>query len=133
MPSYPGRRIEMASPVVKKIDEVEWEGHFMEKDGRIKWLYTNERDGSPITVMMVELKPGITLPDHRHPDQPDLIYPLEGKATMYIEGRGEFPLVPGVVVMVPQNALHSIRNVEETLVLYNVFAPGTPYRPPMKK
>jgi quercetin dioxygenase-like cupin family protein len=115
--------------VFKKESEVAWENHFMIDGAKIQWLYTKEKDDSPITVMKVLLPKGTTLPDHRHPNQPDLIYPLEGKATMFIEGEGEFPLVPGTVVQVPQNALHAIRRVEEALLLYNVFAPGTPYRP----
>ena len=115
-------------PVVyKKETDVEWEAHFMTENGKIKWIYTKEKDDSPITVMKIKLYKGVTLPDHRHPDQPDLVYPLEGKATMYIDGEGEFPLEPGMVVMVPPNTLHAIRNIEEDLTLYNVFCPPIPY------
>lgn len=115
--------------VFKKELEVEWEKHFMTDRGKIQWIYTKEKDGSPMTVMKILLEKGISLPDHRHPDQSDLIYPLKGKATMFIEGEGEFLLEPGMVIMVPPNRLHSIRNVEEDLLLYNVFAPAIPYRP----
>jgi quercetin dioxygenase-like cupin family protein len=115
--------------VFKKIADVPWEKHFMIEGAKLQWVYTPEKDGSPITVMMVFLPKGTTLPDHRHADQPDLIYPLSGKATMFIEGEAEFPLEPGMVVQVPKNALHAIRRVEEDLLMYNVFAPGTPYRP----
>jgi quercetin dioxygenase-like cupin family protein len=120
---------ESMTKVFKKESEVAWENHFMVDGAKLQWLYTKEKDDSPITVMKVLLQKGVTLPDHRHPDQPDLIYPLKGKATMFIEGEGEFPLEPGMIVQVPQNALHAIRRVEEELLLYNVFAPGTPYRP----
>ena len=109
--------------VFKKESEVAWENHFMVDGAKLQWLYTKEKDDSPITVMKVLLQKGVTLPDHRHPDQPDLIYPLKGKATMFIEGEGEFPLEPGMVVQVPQNALHAIRRVEEELLMYNVFRP----------
>ena len=101
--------------VFKKESDVAWENHFMVDGAKLQWLYTKEKDESPITVMKVLLQKGVTLPDHRHPDQPDLIYPLKGKATMFIEGEGEFPLEPGMVVQVPQNALHAIRRVEEEL------------------
>ena len=85
---------------------------------------TKERDNSPITVMKILLRKGVTLPDHRHVDQPDLIHVLEGKATMFIDGQGEFPMEPGMVVMIPPNTLHSIRNIQEDVVLYNVFSPA---------
>lgn len=115
--------------IFKRIDEVEWEEHFMKVDGKpvdgkIKWIYTKERDDSPTTVMKILLRKGVTLPDHRHENQPDLIYVLEGKATMFIEGQGEFPLEPGMVVMVPPDTLHAIRDIKEDVYLYNVFAPA---------
>lgn len=114
----------------KKTEGLEWEDHFMKMDGKkidggIKFIYTRERDESPITVMMVTLKKGASLPDHVHRDQPDMIYVLEGKATMFIDGEGEFPLEAGMVVQVPPNTLHAMRNVEEDLLVYNVFAPAT--------
>ena len=120
--------------VAKKIADVPWEGHFMDAgDSRIKWVYTAEKDGTPMTVMIIELQKGISLPDHVHPDQPDLIYAISGKATMFIDGQGEFPLEGGMVVVVPPNTLHAIRNIEETVTLYNVFAPAMQYKPPRKK
>ncbi len=43
----------------KKLSEVEWEDHFMTENGRIKWIYTRERDDSPITVMKKKLVKGL--------------------------------------------------------------------------
>jgi hypothetical protein len=42
--------------VFKKESEVEWENHFMVDGAKIKWLYTREKDESPITVKMVFLR-----------------------------------------------------------------------------
>ena len=47
---------------------------------------------------------------------------------MFIDGVGEFPAEAGMVVQVPRNTTHAIRNVEEDILLYNVFAPGIPYK-----
>jgi quercetin dioxygenase-like cupin family protein len=105
----------------KKQSEVEWESHFMTDNGKIKWIYT-------LTVMQVRLHKGVTLPDHVHPDQPDLIYVLEGKATMFIDGVGEFPAEAGMIIQVPPNTKHAIRDIEEDILLYNVFAPAIPYK-----
>lgn len=111
----------------KKESEVEWEPHFMTENGKIKWIYTREKDDSPITVMKITLGKGVTLPDHVHRDQPDLVYVLEGRATFFIDGVGEFPAEPGMVIQVPPNTPHSIRNVEKDLTIYNVFAPAIKY------
>ncbi len=113
-----------AMGLIKNEADVQWEDHFMTDKGKIKWFLTRERDGSPITVMKVRLEKGVSLPDHVHRDQPDLIYTLAGKATMFIDGEGEFPLKEGMVIMIPPNTRHAIRNVEEEVLLYNVFAPG---------
>jgi quercetin dioxygenase-like cupin family protein len=115
----------MPPKVFKKEAEVPWTPHDRVKNAQLKLLYTKEKDGSPITVVIVHLEKGVTLPDHRHPEQPDLIYPLRGKATMFIEGEPEFPLEPGMVVQVPVNVLHAIRNVEEDFYMYNVWAPAS--------
>ena len=119
----------MSYEVVKKLDEVPWEGHFMDPESRIKWVYTREKDGAPLTVMVIELSKGISLPVHKHQDQPDLIYPISGKATMFIEGKGTFPAEPGSVILVPPNTYHAVLNVEEPFVMYNVFSPAIPYKP----
>ena len=96
---------------------------------KIKWIYTYEKDGAPMAVMMISFEKGMTIPDHVHKNQPDLIYVLEGKATMFIDGQGEFPMEAGMVILIPPNTLHAMRNVEEPLLLYNVFSPAIPYRP----
>jgi len=111
----------------KKMAEVEWEPHFMTDKGKIRWIYTREKDESPIAVMQIKLEKGVTLPDHVHRDQPDLLYVLEGKATMFIDGVGEFSAEPGMVIQVPPNTKHAIRRVEQDFLIYNVFAPAIKY------
>jgi len=44
----------------------------------------------------------VTLPDHVHRDQPDLIYVIEGKATMFSTGSAVSGGA-GMVVQVPPN------------------------------
>jgi len=112
----------------KKESEVEWEAHFMTDHGKIKWIYTPEKDDSPITVMLISFEKGVTLPDHVHKYQPDLLHVIKGKATFFMDGVGEFPMEPEMVILVPPNTLHAIRRVEEEgLLIYNVLAPGTKY------
>jgi len=111
----------------KKESEVNWEPHFMTDKGKIRWIYTREKDESPVAVMQILIEKGVTLPDHVHRDQLDLIYVLKGKATMFIDGVGEFPAEPGMIIQVPPNTKHAIRNIEEDILLYNVFAPAIKY------
>jgi len=48
---------------------------------------------------------------------------LRGQARMWIEDRGVFPLQPGVFVVVPQGLRHRTFDVEEEIVIYDVFTP----------
>ena len=54
-----------------------------------------------------------------------ILYPLRGRAEMYVEQTGTFALEPGVVVRVPKGAKHRIFNVTEELIIYDVFHPAT--------
>ena len=54
---------------------------------------------------------------------PREIFVLKGKATMWIEDRGSFPLEPGVFVVVPKGLKHRTYDVVEELHIYDVFSP----------
>ena len=73
---------------------------------------------------MVKIPPGIEIPEHIHAEQVDILYPLSGRAEMYVEGKDVFVLEPGVVVRVPMGAKHRIFNVTEELLIYDVFHPA---------
>ena len=75
--------------------------------------------------MLVKVPAGKEVPEHIHEIQADILYPLQGKAEMYVEGAGNLELKPGVVVRVPIGAKHKIFNVTEELLIYDVFQPAT--------
>ncbi|MBN2809370.1 MAG: hypothetical protein JXR80_07740 [Deltaproteobacteria bacterium] len=43
---------------------------------------------------------------------------------MWVEGKGEFILQPGVIVRVPKGTKHRITEVTEALLVYDVFSPA---------
>ncbi|MCG6973848.1 MAG: cupin domain-containing protein, partial [Desulfobacterales bacterium] len=61
---------------------------------------------------------------HIHDKQDDILYPLKGKAVMWVEDVGEFTLEPGLIVRVPQGKKHKITDVVEELLVYDVFSPA---------
>ena len=75
--------------------------------------------------MLVKVPAGKEVPEHIHETQVDILYPLQGRAEMYVEGAGNLELKPGVVVRVPAGAKHKISNVTEELLIYDVFQPAT--------
>lgn len=42
---------------------------------------------------------------------------------MWIEDREEFTLIPGVFIVVPKGLRHRTYDVEEELIIYDVFTP----------
>ena len=67
---------------------------------------------------------GSEIEEHVHSRETDIIYVLQGRAFMWVEDRGEFKLEPGVFVVVPKGLRHRTYNVEEDLLIYDVFSPA---------
>ncbi|NQU13548.1 MAG: cupin domain-containing protein [Desulfobacteraceae bacterium] len=63
------------------------------------------------------------VPEHVH-EEDDIPHPDKGRAIMWVDGSGSFPLEPRCVVLVPKGTKHKIENVSEELRLYDVFWPA---------
>lgn len=103
------------------IEKVNWEQHpFL--DVKIKKLVSKEKDGADVTIFLAKLSKGQEIQEHVHETSDDVLFPLEGKGKIYIEGSGEYDLFPGVLVRVPRNTKHRV-SAEEDLLYFDVFAP----------
>ena len=107
------------------VDSLSWVPHPIADRVEIKPLVTKKDDGLDVTCVLVKVPVGIDIPEHIHETQTDILYPLQGKAEMYVEGAGNLQLKPGMVVRVPMGAKHKIFNVTEALLIYDVFQPAT--------
>jgi quercetin dioxygenase-like cupin family protein len=110
--------------ICKTVADISWHPHPLFKDVSIRPLVTKKEDGLNVTCMLVRVPAGKKIPEHIHEEQVDILYPLQGKAEMYVDGAGTFPLNPGKVVRVPKNTKHYIFNVAEELLIYDVFQPA---------
>jgi quercetin dioxygenase-like cupin family protein len=111
--------------IFTKVDNQAWEPHPLAKGVDIKPLVTKRDHSLNVSCILVKIPSGIEIPEHTHADQVDILYPIRGKAEMFVEGAGNFSLKPGVVVRVPMGAKHKIFNVTEELIIYDVFHPAT--------
>jgi quercetin dioxygenase-like cupin family protein len=111
--------------VCKTIDNLSWRPHPIAEGVNIKPLATRSEDDLNVNCMLVSIPPGKEVPEHIHEEQVDILYPLKGEAEMVVEGVGTFPLKPGIIVRVPKGRKHSILNVNEELLIYDVFQPAT--------
>lgn len=111
--------------IYKAVDDLAWRPHPLVKEVSIKPLVTKSEDGLNVTCMLLRIPAGVEIPEHIHEEQADILYPIDGKAEMNVEGAGTFALKPGVIVRVPKGTKHSIFNVTEELLIYDVFQPAT--------
>lgn len=109
--------------IVHKLDSVEETPHPFLKNVGMKTLYSKREDNAEVTCFVVRCTVGSEIEEHVHPDEADIIFVLKGKATMWIEDRGDFPLNPGVFVVVPKGLRHWTYDVVEELHIYDVFTP----------
>lgn len=99
------------------------EPHPFLKGVSMRTLFSRRDDGGEMTCILVRCPVGSEIEEHVHPEQDDIIYVLEGEATMWIEGEGEFPLTLGTFVVVPQGIHHRTFNVRKSLLIYDTFSP----------
>jgi quercetin dioxygenase-like cupin family protein len=109
--------------IVRKLKEIEETAHPFLENVVIQTLYSKHGDGGETTCLVVKCNAGAEIEEHTHTKETDISYVLKGKATMWIEDRGSFPLEPGVFVVVPKNLKHRTFDVIEELLIYDVFTP----------
>ena len=109
--------------IVRTLNQVSETPHPFLKNVGMRTLYSERDDGGDITCFVVKCSVGSEIEEHVHPDESDIIYVLQGRATMWIEDRGDFTLEPGVFVVVPKGLKHRTYDVEEELLIYDVFSP----------
>jgi len=109
--------------IVRRLDSVDETAHPFLEDVGMRTLYSKRNDGADITCFVVRCTVGSVIEEHIHRDEADIIFVLRGKATMWVEDRGSFLLEAGVFVVVPKGLRHRTYDVEEELVIYDVFTP----------
>ncbi len=106
------------------VENIAWRPHPTAEGVQIKPFITQKEDGLDVTCMLVKVPAGKTVQVHIHEKQDDILYPLAGKATMWVDGTGDFTLQPGVAVRVPKGTKHGISNVTQELLIFDVFSPA---------
>ena len=110
--------------VNRSVDNISWVPHPTAQGVGIKPLISKKEHGLNVTCMLVNVPAGKEVPEHIHKDQDDILYPLQGRAVMWVDGTGDFSLEPGIIVRVPKGIKHKIVDVTEDLLIYDVFCPA---------
>jgi quercetin dioxygenase-like cupin family protein len=115
---------EVEMKINRKVEDIPWMPHPVVPGISIKPLISSKEHNLNVTCMLVTVPAGKDVPEHIHDTQDDILYPLKGKAVMWVEDVGEFTLEPGLIVRVPKGKKHKITNVVEELLVYDVFSPA---------
>lgn len=99
-----------------------WEPHPQLATAQVAYLLSHRDEEAELTCLLVHLRPGTQVEKHTH-ECDDIIYVLQGKAKLWIEGTGDIPLVEGTFVRVPRGVMHQPHSVEEDFVAYDIYYP----------
>ncbi|MGO9123067.1 MAG: cupin domain-containing protein [Desulfomonilaceae bacterium] len=112
----------MDNPKVVQKQDIKWEPHPQLANIEVAYLVSHRHENMDLTIMLVHLPVGAEAPKHTH-ECDDIVYIVQGKAKIWVEGIGEIPAVPGTFVRIPKGVLHQPHEVEEDLIIYDVFYP----------
>ena len=98
-------------------DELDW--------GTIGWLSRPESTGAKdIVAMEVSLSPGYGHDFHKHPEQEEVIYVIEGSVEQWLEDKKQ-TLNAGDSVFIPADMVHASFNVSsESAKLFVTLSPS---------
>lgn len=74
-------------------------------------------DGSPYAVVEAAMPPGSETPLHRHHDEDEAFYVLEGAITYVVEGYAPLHAGPGTYVKIPRGLAHGFRTTTAVRML----------------
>jgi len=116
------------APVKAKVlapSTVQWNPHPKFKGVDLAYLLSKKEEGIDITCFLARWHVGAEIPRHIHEESDDILYILQGKGKIWIDGIGEVPLSAGSFVRVPKGVLHQPHDVEEEMIVHDTFFPAT--------
>jgi quercetin dioxygenase-like cupin family protein len=109
MPTTTHQRAESTSPVRAVTVRRPGEGDAVWFLDNFIVVKASGRDGARLGLIENLLPPGSETPFHRHHDEDESWYVLEGTMTFFFEGGQRFQAEPGAFVHVPRGVAHGFR------------------------
>ena len=102
-------------------EDLRWERHPALAGVELSYLLLDDEKATGVTCALVRLAAGAEPARHLHEDADDIVFVLEGRGAMWVEGHGDLPLDPGTFLRIPRGVSHQPHDIEEDLVLYDVW------------
>jgi len=116
--------VEVAKTKVINKAEVDWAPHPSFKGVDIAYLLSKKADGVDMTIALVHWHVGAEIPKHTH-EADDILYIIQGKATIWVDQVGEVPVSAGSFIRIPKGVLHQPHDVTEDLIAHDTWLPAT--------
>lgn len=104
-------------------DKIKWEPHPQLANAKVSYFLSKRDENADLTCLLVRLPAGSQVEKHIHENSDDIIYVVKGKAKMWIDQIGDVPLVEGAFIRIPKGVLHQPHDIEEDMLIYDVFYP----------
>lgn len=104
---------------------LKWEIHPKFKGVESAYLLSKRDDNSGITYALTHWAVGAQFKKHIHEHSDDIIYFLKGRATIWVEGIGDVPMVAGSFVRIPKGVAHQPHDIEEDVMAQHTWTPAT--------
>jgi quercetin dioxygenase-like cupin family protein len=111
----------MKGHIYKEVKNIDSKSHPLNEMVKLTFLLTKKDDDVDVTIIHAIVPKGADIPEHTH-EVHDIIYPVSGKAKIWIQGIGDLKLEKGVLVNVPPRVLHKVYDVSEDLEVFDVFS-----------
>lgn len=105
-------------------EERKWDPHPQLPGIEVAYLVSKREDKTGITCALVHLPVGSQVDKHVHEHSDDIIYVLQGKAKMWIDGIGDVPLAAGTFLRIPKGVWHQPHDIEEDFVAHDTWYPA---------
>jgi quercetin dioxygenase-like cupin family protein len=112
----------MATAKIIQPRDVTWEPHPQLANAKVAFLVSHRDEGMDLTCMLVHAPVGTPIEKHTH-ECDDIVYVVKGKAKMWIEEIGDVPMTEGTFIRIPRGTVHQPHDIEEDLIVYDVFYP----------
>jgi len=104
--------------------EMKWNPHPKFAGVEVASLLSKKDDNLDVTCTVVHWKVGAKFEKHIHEHSDDIIYVIQGKAKVWIDGVGDVSLTPGSFVRIPMGVLHEPHDVEQDFIAHDMWFPA---------
>jgi mannose-6-phosphate isomerase-like protein (cupin superfamily) len=112
------------APKVIQPSEMKFNPHAQFKGVEVCKLLTQRDDNVDVTCTIVRWHVGAEIAKHVHDNSDDILYFMQGKAKIWIDGVGDVPVSAGSFVRIPKGVQHQPHSIIEEVIAHDMWFPA---------